>query len=154
MSRCRPFLSLAIETFAENARGFCSWAESQKHDLTTVRQLLLALIQGVPYLIVQGVLEGGEYPRRGHERWKTDHKRFADFPFQHYRLVFSPCDIDDDPPVTGDVHDDFADVYADLVMALMRCATGANRISSTGASTPLQRFTRLTSITERAKRKE
>jgi hypothetical protein len=29
-------------------------------------------------------------------------------------VVFSPCDIEDDDPVTGDVHDDLADIYADL----------------------------------------
>lgn len=36
-------MSLAIETFAENARSFCNWVESQKHDVLTARQLLLAL---------------------------------------------------------------------------------------------------------------
>ena len=43
-------MSLAIETFAENVRHFCQWAESSKHDLPTARQLLLALLQGIPYL--------------------------------------------------------------------------------------------------------
>jgi hypothetical protein len=108
-------MSLAIEAFVENARGFCRWVESERHDVATVRQPLLALLQGVPYLVTQaGPEEELEYPRRGHGGWQSDHKRFTDFPFQYYRVVFSPCDIEDDDPVTGNVHDDLADIYADL----------------------------------------
>ena len=108
-------MSLAIEAFAENARRFCQWAESTTHDVTTARQLLLALMQGVPYLVIQaGWEKGSEYPQRGHDGWQADHKRFADFAFHYYREVFSPCGIDDEPPVTGDVHDDLADIYGEL----------------------------------------
>ena len=106
-------MSLAIEAFLENARGFCSWVESEKHDVTTLRQLLLALMQGVPYLVTQaGSGKEWEYPQRGHEGWQSDHKRFI--PLQYYRQVFSPCDLDEDAPVTGDVHDDLADIYSGL----------------------------------------
>ena len=45
-------MSLAIEAFVENARHYCRWLESSKHDIEKVRQLLLALMQGIPYLIV------------------------------------------------------------------------------------------------------
>jgi hypothetical protein len=64
-------MSLAIEAFVENARGFCSWVESEKHDFTTVRQLLSALMQGVPYLVTQaGSGKEWEYPQRGNrEHW-------------------------------------------------------------------------------------
>jgi hypothetical protein len=110
-------MSLAIETFAENARHFCQWVESSTHDVQTVRQLLLALMQGIPYLTVPEGKEEAvrEYPRQDYDKWKLDHKRLADFPFQYYREVFAPCDIvDDEPPVTGDVHDDLADIYGEL----------------------------------------
>jgi hypothetical protein len=109
-------MSIAIEIFADNVRHFCQWSESGPHDLQTARQLLLALMQGIPYLIVADDerFDDPEYPRRGHEGWKEDHKRFADFPFQYYRKMFSPCDIEDEAPVGGDVHDDLADIYGDL----------------------------------------
>jgi hypothetical protein len=108
-------MSLPIETFAENVRRFCKWAESCKHDVETARQLLLALMQGTPYLVTPDVQEEEpEYPERGHEGWQADHKRFSDFPFQYYREVFSPCDLDGEELVTGDVHDDLADMYGDL----------------------------------------
>ena len=109
-------MSFAIETFADNVRHFCRWSEGGSHDVETARQLLLALLQGIPYLAT-GSNESDEeakYPRREHEGWLADHKRFSDFPFQYYREIFSPCDLDDEPPVGGDVHDDLADIYGDL----------------------------------------
>lgn len=112
----RNRMSLAIETFTDNVRHFCKWTESGPHDVETARQLLLALMQGVPYLVVSDDERDDEpeYPRREHEGWQVDHKRFSDFPFQYYREVFSPCDLDEEPPVGGDVHDDLADIYGDL----------------------------------------
>jgi len=108
-------MSLAIEAFVENARHFCQWVESDKHDLEAGRQVLLALMQGVPYLMApQSEVGHPEYPERSHQDWEKDHKRFSDFPLQYYRQMFSPCDLDDEVPVTGDVHDDFADIYGDL----------------------------------------
>jgi len=44
----------------------------------------------------------------------VDYKRFSDFPFQYYREIFSPGDLDEEPPVVGDVHDDLADIYGNL----------------------------------------
>ncbi|MDB6016501.1 MAG: hypothetical protein JWR19_990 [Pedosphaera sp.] len=109
-------MSLAIEAFTENVRQFCEWAESDRHDVLTARQLLLALMQGIPYLIIPdaGHENDVSYPRRSHEEWMSDHKRFADFPFQYYQGMFSPCDLGEEEPVMGDVHDDLADIYGDL----------------------------------------
>ena len=47
-------MSLAIEAFVDNTRRYCDWIESDRHDVASVRQLLLALLQGVPYLITSG----------------------------------------------------------------------------------------------------
>ena len=121
----RKCMSPAIETFAENVRHFCQWAESTKHDVQTARQLLLALMQGIPYLTVVGADDSErEYPRRNYDQWKADHQRFADFGFQFYREVFAPCDIDGEAAITGDVHDDFADIYGDLCHGLQALDQG------------------------------
>jgi hypothetical protein len=109
-------MSIAIEMFVDNVRHFCQWSESGPHDVLTVRQLLLALMEGIPHLVVaedEGE-DQSEYPRRSHEEWQVDHKRLLDFPFQYYREVFSPCDLDDEPPVSGDIRDDLAGIYGDL----------------------------------------
>jgi len=109
-------MSLAIEAFSENVRRFCQWSESEQHDVETARQLLLVLMQSIPYLAFIDDTTGDlpDYPRRGYEGWKMDHKNFSDFPIQYYRQVFAPCDLNDAPPVIGDAHDDLADIYGDL----------------------------------------
>jgi hypothetical protein len=103
-------------TFETSVRRFCSWAESDHHDIATARELLLVLMQGIPELVMLNPKSDQDpnYPRRTHDQWKADHKRFSDFPFQYYREIFSPCQLDEEPPVTGDVCDDFADIYGDL----------------------------------------
>lgn len=108
-------MSIAIEAFVDNIRHFCQWAESDKHDLETARQLLLALMQSIPYLVApESAADEAQYPERSYEDWEKDHKRFSDFPFQYYREIFSPCDLDNESPVIGDVHDALADIYGDL----------------------------------------
>jgi hypothetical protein len=110
-------MSLAAEQFTETVERFCEWAEGQDHSLIDGRQLLVSLITSIPHLV--GYRYSGtsdeEFPRREHAGWQEDHKRFSDLPFQYYRVVFDPLDFDStDEPVTGDLHDDFADIYGDL----------------------------------------
>ena len=59
-------MSLALEAFVENVREFCDWIESDQHTLQPVRQTLLALLQGTPYLVVSGSTEpaADDFPRR------------------------------------------------------------------------------------------
>jgi hypothetical protein len=63
-------MSLAIETFADNVRHFCRWVETDRHDVQTVRQLLLALMQGITYLTVSEPEDEREreYPRRDYDK--------------------------------------------------------------------------------------
>ncbi|EEF62830.1 DUF5063 domain-containing protein [Pedosphaera parvula] len=108
-------MNRSVEEFVNNVRKFCQWAESSQHEVQTARELLLALMQGVSYLPADYTEESEtEYPERSREDWKADYKRFADFPFQYYWKIFSPCNLDEETPVTGDVHDDLADIYEDL----------------------------------------
>jgi hypothetical protein len=73
-------MSLAIEAFTDNVRRYCEWVESDTHDVLTVRQLLLSLLQGTPYLIASSSQSYGEEYQEGD--LEVDHKRFKDFPFQ------------------------------------------------------------------------
>ena len=109
-------MSLAIETFVDNVQQFCDWTESESHDIESARQMLLALMHGVRSLQTPGLDTSAstEYERRGHKRWKRDHKRFADLPVQYYRIVFDPLSVENEESVVGDVHDDLADIYGDL----------------------------------------
>ena len=110
-------MSLAAESFTENVERFCEWAEAEKHGLIEARQHLLALATSIPRLenYRESELGDDELPRRGYEGWKEDHERFGDLPFQYYMSVFDSHDLENrDEPVTGDLHDDFADIYGDL----------------------------------------
>lgn len=120
-------MSLAIEAFIENARTYCELIESDQHDVVAIRQTLLALMQGVPYLITNGDDERDdvEFPRRGHDAWTKDVARLADLPLQYYRTVFDPLDAADESTVVGDVYDDLADIYGELWHGLQAHDAGA-----------------------------
>ena len=120
-------MSLAIEAFIENVRAYCELIESDQHDVRVIRQTLLALMQGVPYLITDGVDDSNdvEFPRRGHDGWTTDVARLADLPLQYYRSVFDPLDAADETTVVGDVCDDLADIYGELWHGLQANDAGA-----------------------------
>ena len=119
-------MSLAIEAFVENVRSYCEWIEAREHDLLKARQLILSLMTSIPYLVAPPSNKDGdaEYPHKGHDEWKLIHKSLADFPFQYYREVFDPLEMGNDEPVTGDVHDDLADIYGDLWHGLQAHESG------------------------------
>ena len=116
------------------AERFCAWVEGDRHLLIDARQHLLILMASIPPLqhLRHSGRGGMEYPRRGHEGWKRDIRRFADLPFQLYRVVFDPHDLDAvDEPVMGDLHDDLADIYGDLWHGLqaLRCGDADHTVS-------------------------
>lgn len=108
----------AAEHFTETVESFCKWAEGKQHGLVEARQFLISLMASIPDIEESryaGSSSEEEFPRRGYDGWKEDHQRFSDLPFQFYRVVFDAFDFDStDEPVTGDLHDDFADIYGDL----------------------------------------
>lgn len=109
-------MSLAIEAFVENVRGYCGWVESNRHDLLPARQFLLALMQGIPYLTVEheSAASDGDFARRGYAGWECDFQRLNDFPFHLYRMIYSPCELNNEEPMGNDIRDDLADIYGDL----------------------------------------
>ncbi|MCW1886833.1 DUF5063 domain-containing protein [Luteolibacter flavescens] len=113
--------------FGKTVERFCLWAEGDHHTLADARRNLLdlmALIAEVKHLRYSGDTEL-EFPRRGHPAWVEDLARFGDLPFKYYRVVFDPLDLDStDEPVTGDLHADFADIYADLWEGLQAYQSG------------------------------
>ena len=109
--------NLAIERLVNAVERFRVWAEGDRHRLVEARQLLLELMICIPALegFRYSGKEDSDFPTRGHDGWMLDLARFADLPFQYYRVVFDPHDPEaTDEPVMGDLHDDLADIYADL----------------------------------------
>lgn len=115
------------EHLLDAVKRFCAWAEGDRHGLLEARRHLLELMSAVAPL---RHLCRADHGRTGlPERWMEDRerlfKRFADLPFQYYREVSDPHDWDgSDEPVTGDLHDDLADIHGDLSRGLQAFQAG------------------------------
>jgi hypothetical protein len=109
-----------IEAFAAKARGYCLWVESSKHDLDSARRWLLELLLGVSCLNVgesedeEEDEDGPRYPHKSTEERAQISSGLADLPFQKYRLVFSPCELNKEDPVITTLEDSLKDIYCDL----------------------------------------
>ncbi len=106
---------MSPDIFTEHVRSFCQWAESNSHDLETVHQLLLLLMEGVPALKTSRPVFTEPVPLGLPQEvvWR-DMKRFADFPFQSYYPVLWRDETHPEGPFTDDIWQDFAHIYAEL----------------------------------------
>jgi len=106
---------MSPEVFTGYVRRYCEWAESNKHDMETVHQLLLVLLEGAPGLTTLGVKERERgFPGIRDEPPWSEYKRYADFPFQCYPQVFWPREVDPKGPFTENIYEDFAHIYTEL----------------------------------------
>ena len=128
-------MSLPIQQFDYVVESFCEWVEGEEHEIIDARQHLIALITIIPHLESfresTDELKGSSFdelkPR------EETHKRFSDLPFQYYRSVFDPLNLGStEEIVTGDLHDDLADIYRDLRkgLELHRNGSGVRRALS------------------------
>lgn len=120
-------MSLAIEAFVINVRDYCDWIESNEHNIRSVRQTILALMQGIPYLIANKDEESKScnFPRRGYDDWAHDVARMKCLPLQYYRVAFDRLKIEEETAVIGDVCDDLVDIYGELWHGLQAHDAGA-----------------------------
>lgn len=115
-----------VESFAELARRYCTWAEGEMSEVSSAE----ALEQGAFYLAglyaaalglardtsrFQDSFEDPSTPV-SLANFKVVSDRFACLPFQYYWSVDSPFDLSEAAADTslGDICDDLADVYREL----------------------------------------
>lgn len=112
---------MSPDEFASYVRRYCEWAESSTHDLATVKELLVALIAGAPGLRATSGLDRERSPLGFPQEvvW-ADTKRFADFPFQCYY----PSEVLRRDQITDNIHEDFAQIYAELRHGLREMERG------------------------------
>ena len=118
-----------LDSFITAAQQFRALAEIEgpagEPDLGTIRNLLLRLIFHIP--AVDAAPHGVEF-----DGTKPDATaclkftaRFRAFPFNFYRVVFDPHDLEaTDEPVMGMLSDDLADIYCDLAEGLSNYEQG------------------------------
>lgn len=119
----------SVDEFVAAAREYCSFAEDSMpvsaSDISKIRELLLRLIYHVP--AVEAAPHGAEREgdRPGDSAYAIVANRFGSFPFNLYRVVFDPHEIDTtDEPVMAMLSDDLADIYRDLAEGLSNAEKG------------------------------
>jgi hypothetical protein len=119
----------SAEGFQAAAEEFCAMARREesltKSDLWCLRELLVRLIFHIP--AVESCPHGADFDgkRLDDEEYARAVKRFSGLPFNFYRVVFDPHDLEaNDEPVTGMLADDLADIYRDLAEGLDNARAG------------------------------
>jgi hypothetical protein len=113
-----------IKEFAKLTEQFCLWTESLRIkddvDLNELLILLSALFNKALLMPLPEINNSDEEAERlSQKEWNNIHKKFTPIQFQYYREIFDPHDFNEDEPVTGDLHDDLADIYGELKPALL-----------------------------------
>lgn len=119
----------SIDEFVAAARKFCSFAEDESDvvpaDIWKIRDLLLRLITHVT--AIENAPQGTDFGAAGPDDatfQKVAH-RFGDFPFNLYRFVFDPHDLNAiDEPVMGMLSNDLADIYREISIGLDNAERG------------------------------
>jgi len=119
----------SVDEFVMAAQEYCSLAEREGNvtttDLWKVRELLLRLIFHIP--AIEGALKSSDFngTRPDDFTYAKVERRFSEFPFNFYRVVFDPHDLSaTDEPVTGMFSNDLADIYRDLSEGLDNAEKG------------------------------
>ena len=113
------------EMFIDHVRRYCEWAESNAHDLKRGHELLLALMAGAPGLKTStGFPPERTFPGLPQEVLWAETKRFADLPFQCYPVVYWPYEVHAKGPLTQNIHEDLAYIYAELRHGLQALERG------------------------------
>lgn len=114
------------ERFADTARRFCRWAESELQDSTsetrTARRLLAELYLQV--IDLPEVSADADAPEISQEQYQLVFKRFGALPFNYYSECFNPLVVPAEQPVTADLADDLADIWRDLKRGLALYESG------------------------------
>ena len=116
---------MSPETFSGHVRQYCEWAGSNTHDMGAVHRILRALMEGAASLKASGEPEAERAaPGLPQEVPWSETKRFADFPFQCYPVVFWPEVVHPEGPFTENIHEDFVHIYAELRHGLQALEAG------------------------------
>jgi len=119
----------SVKAFICAAEEFCALAEKTepvtKKEFWILRELLVRLIFNVPAVDAHPQGTGYEGNRIESDECGRVMKRFSNFPFNFYCVVFNPHNMEaKDEPVTGMLADDLADIYRDLAEGLDMAKNG------------------------------
>jgi len=118
-----PDHDLAVSVFAEVARDYRAWCEGPRAAdpfqlLREATRHLARLYAAALELPDVGFTDHPDPPDLPKADWDAMFKSFGALPFNYYWEVYDPAIEDSDEPVVGDVADDLADLYSDLIKGL------------------------------------
>lgn len=111
-------MQVTRKQFASVAREFVVWTEAEPKSETNEATFAIRILARLYYagLFLPQTECGADIEGFGvsEDEWKKAYLRFASLPFNYYFNFFSPADLSDIEPGTGDLADDLADIYRDL----------------------------------------
>ena len=118
--------SAEIQYFAERAREFVVWCQTSHNDKDAVQiqqesQQMLSLLYaaGMHLPNLEPRAAADTVPAVISEHLQNVLQNLKALPFQYYWGMLSPSGAQGhDAPVCGDLHDDFQDIYVDLISGL------------------------------------
>ena len=83
---------------------------------------LVLEVQRLPKVAEKNVDVSRADPNLSHEKWELIYKRMKSNlgNYEHYRKIFDARPSNDEPPISGSIADDLADIYRDLQDGLRR----------------------------------
>lgn len=120
----------ATERFARAADAFRLWAtEGRDGGSATARAALTHIAElCAAVLTLPDAEEGGSWPPDADvndEEWRSVFVGCGRLPVRFYAVLFNPLAQPPESPATGDVADDIADIYRDVVSGLRAFDAGA-----------------------------
>lgn len=126
----------AIEHFAAEAAVFEAWVKAgnfvgesavRKTLIRITRLYLAALDLPTPWT------DEAEVDDESHEvdskEWQGVFDETRRLPFEHYGVVFDPMVVPPEEPVVGDIADDIADIYRDVIGGLRAYRAGKKGVA-------------------------
>ncbi len=122
----------SIDRFAMQAELFIEWVErgtdtggeAARNALIQLGRLYFAALE-LPAPEEEDDDDNGREVRLAHEEWKSIFDQVGSrLPIGYYGEVFNPLSVPAEEPVIGDLADDIADVYRDVVEGLRRYHEG------------------------------
>ncbi len=118
-----------VSQFAASAREFCAWVEgtagsNEVFDAIRLVSRLHADAVMLPGVDDEALGEGDDIPELSPPQKQAATERFRTFPLHYYWEVFTPITEEPEEPVTGDIADDFSDIYHDVKSGLLAYELG------------------------------
>ena len=112
------------DRFAEVALQFETWISAENQ--TDIRQvasaaaILADLFAAAIELPTNSAADeyDSSFSPMGLEKWQAVFNDASLFPFRYYSEIFNPLPVPGEEPITGDLMDDIADIYRDVISGL------------------------------------